>query len=156
MNMRINVFEKGQKAMEAMMPLGQYLAQSTIDQALLKLIYFRVSQINGCAMCLDMHSKELKALGEKGQRLYTLDAWRSAPFYSDQEKAALAYAESLTRLPGGGELVPDEIFDQARDQFTETEMIELTMAVITINSYNRINLAFDAPVGSYQVGAYAQ
>lgn len=132
--------------------MGKYLAQSTIEQQLLHLIYYRVSQINGCAFCLDMHSKDLRAAGETEQRLYVLDAWREAPFYSDRERAALAWAEALTKLKST--LVPDEIYEEAKKQFTDEELMDLTMGVIAINSYNRINIAFGAPVGTYQVGMF--
>lgn len=154
MEPRINLQEKGGQAMSALGALGKYLAKSSIEQSLLNLIYFRVSQINGCAFCLDMHSKDLRAKGETEQRLYVLDAWRDAPFYTDRERAALAYAEALTKLPDGGGLVPDEIYREARKHFSEAEVVDLTMAIIAINSYNRINIAFGAPVGTYQVGQF--
>jgi AhpD family alkylhydroperoxidase len=133
--------------------LGKYLSKSPIGQQLLDLVYFRVSQINGCAFCLDMHAKDLRAQGETEQRLYVLDAWREAPFYTERERAALAWSEALTKLTSG--MVADEIYDEARKHFSEAEMIDLTMAVITINSYNRINIAFGAPVGTYEVGMFS-
>jgi len=153
MKQRLSFFEKGQDASKALYGLGIYLAKSPVEQPLLNLIYFRVSQINGCAFCLDMHSKDLRAKGETEQRLYLLDAWRESPFYTDRERAALAWAEALTKLNG---IAPDEIYEEAIKQFSETELIDLTVAIITINSYNRINLAFPAPaaVGTYKVGAY--
>ncbi|WP_183559955.1 carboxymuconolactone decarboxylase family protein [Mucilaginibacter sp. SP1R1] len=155
MEQRINVFEKGQGAMRALYGLGTYLAKSPVEQSLLHLIYFRVSQINGCAYCLDMHSKDLRAGGESEHRLYVLNAWREAPFYSDRERAGLAWAEALTKISGGQ--VPDEIYNEARNQFTEQELIDLTLAIITINGYNRVNIAFPAPaiVGTYTPGAHA-
>lgn len=152
MKQRINAFEKGQNAMRAVYGLGIYLAKSTLEQHLRNLIYFRVSQINGCAYCLDMHSKDLRAKGETEQRLYMLDAWREAPLYSDRERAALAWAEAVTRIPGGQ--VPDEVYEEASRQFSETELIDLTIASITINSYNRINIAFRTEAGGYQPGAH--
>jgi AhpD family alkylhydroperoxidase len=148
MQPRINVFEKGQNAMKALYGLGIYLAKSPLEKPLLNLIYFRVSQINGCAYCLDMHAKDLRVKGESEQRLYVLDAWREAPFYSDRERAALAWAEAVTLLGRDG--VSDEVYEQAGDQFSEEELVDLTIAVITINSYNRINIAFRAVAGSYQ------
>ena len=153
MEQRINVFEKGQNAMKALYGLGIYLAKSKVEQSLLNLIYYRVSQINGCAYCLDMHSKDLRAKGEAEQRIYVLDAWREAPFYTEPERAALAWAEAVTKLTEGN--VPDEIYSAARKQFSEEELIDLTLAVITINSYNRINIAFRPKVGTYQPGAHA-
>lgn len=153
MEQRINFNEKGKQAMGALYGLARHLSKSTIEQSLLNLLYYRVSQINGCAFCLDMHSKDLRAEGETEQRLYVLDAWREAPFYTDKERAALAWAEALTRIKSG--LVPDEVYDEAGKYFSETELIDLTMAVIAINSYNRINIAFGAPVGTYEVGQFS-
>ena len=153
MEQRINVFEKGGNAMNALYGgLGVYLTKSAVEQSLLDLVYFRVSQINGCAFCLDMHSKDLRAMGETEQRLYLLNAWRETNFYTDRECAALAWAEALTRLTGGK--VPDDVYAQATKQFTEEELIDLTMGVVTINSYNRINIAFCPPVGTYQPGQF--
>jgi AhpD family alkylhydroperoxidase len=152
MEQRMNFYEKGQGAMKAIYGLGIYLAKSPVEQPLLNLIYFRVSQINGCAYCLDMHSQDLRAGGEKEQRLYVLDAWREAPFYSDRERAALAWAEAVTRIAGGH--VPDEVYAEARKQFSEEELIDLTVAVITINSYNRVNIAFGVKAGGYKPGAH--
>jgi AhpD family alkylhydroperoxidase len=150
MRQRINTLEKGKDALKAMYALGAYLSNSQIERPLLNLIEYRVSQINGCAFCLDMHSKDLRAGGETEQRLYVLDAWREAPFYSDRERAALAWAEAVTCCD-----VPDEVYDDVRKQFSEKELIDLTMAVITINSYNRINIAFKPDVGTYQVGQFS-
>jgi AhpD family alkylhydroperoxidase len=150
---RIKVNEIGQQAMGALYGIGRYLSKSSLERSLLNLIYFRVSQINGCAFCLDMHAKDLRAEGESEQRLYVLDAWREAPFYSGKERAALAWAEALTKLNGG--LVPDELFNETRRHFSELEMVDLTMGVIAINSYNRINIAFGAPVGAYEPGQFA-
>jgi len=150
MEPRINFIEKGKDALNAMFALGAYLSKSRIEEKLFHLVEFRVSQINGCAYCLDMHSKDLRAEGESEQRLYVMDAWRECPFYSDRERAALAWAEAVTGCD-----VPDSVFDEAREQFSEEELVVLTMAVITINSYNRINIAFKPEVGTYQVGQFA-
>ena len=154
MEQRINFFEKGQTAMKAMYGLGAYLLKSPVEQTLLNLIYFRVSQVNGCAYCLDMHSKDLLAKGETAQRLFVLDAWREAPLYTARERAALAWAEAVTRLNGP---VPDEVYNAAIEQFTAEELIDLTIAVITINGYNRLNLSFPLPeaVGTYTPGMHA-
>ncbi|MCR8560910.1 carboxymuconolactone decarboxylase family protein [Mucilaginibacter sp. BJC16-A38] len=153
MEQRINAFEKGQNAMKAMYGLGAYLAKSPVEQSLLNLVYFRVSQINGCAFCLDMHSKDLLANGESDQRLFVMDAWREAPFYTDRERAALAWAEAVTKITDGQ--VADETYAQAKQQFTDEELIDLTLAVTVINSYNRINIAFRPLVGTYKVGQFA-
>lgn len=139
--------------MKTLYGIGGYLAKSSIGQSLLDLVYFRVSQINGCAFCLDMHSKDLIAKGETAQRLYILDAWRESPFYTEKERAALAWAEAVTKITNG--VVPDEVYSAARKQFSEEELIDLTLAVTTINTYNRINLAFRPAVGTYQVGQYS-
>lgn len=151
----INVMEKGKPALRALFGLGTYLAKSPVEKNLLELIYFRVSQINGCAYCLDMHSKDLRAGGEDEQRLYVLNAWREAPFYSSRERAALTWAEALTKLEGGQ--VPDAVHTEALQQFSEEELIDLTVAVIAINSYNRLNIAFPNPraVGTYEAGMHA-
>ena len=153
MEPRINVFEKSKGALKAMYGLGMYLAKSPIEQSLLNLIYFRVSQINGCAFCLDMHSKDLRANGETEQRLYMIAAWREALVYTDRERAALAWAEAVTKLDNCD--VPDDVFEQASKQFTEKELVDLTLAVTTINTFNRLNIAFRTPGGNYQVGQFA-
>jgi AhpD family alkylhydroperoxidase len=153
MEQRINAYEKGFNAIKPLFGLAAYLAKSSIEQSLLGLIDFRVSQINGCAYCLDMHSKDLRAIGESEQRLYMLDAWREAPLYTERERAALAWAEAVTKITEGH--VPDEIYKEACKQFSDEELIDLTMAVIAINSNNRINIAFRTPAGSYEVGQHA-
>ena len=152
MKQRIDLLEKGQKVIKALGGLSVYLAKSSLEPQLINLIDFRVSQINGCAYCLDMHSKDLRAAGETEQRLYTIAAWREAPFYSERERAALAWAEAVTRLKDGN--VPDEVYEEARRQFSEEELIDLTVAVTTINTYNRINIAFRTPAGDYQPGQW--
>ena len=154
MKKRINITPEEQpKAYKAMMALEAYLAQITLSKTLKELIKIRASQINGCAFCLDMHSKDLRAKGEPEQRLYVLDAWRDAPFYTERERAALAWAEAVTKITGGN--VPDEIYSAARKEFSEEELIDLTLAVVTINCYNRINISFRTTAGSYQPGAFA-
>jgi len=153
METRINLLEKGQNALKALYPINGYLAKSSLGKPLLDLVYFRVSQINGCAFCLDMHSKDLRAEGESEQRLYTLDAWRDAPFYTERERAAIDWAEAVTKITNGN--VPDEVYETARKQFSEEELIDLTLAVTSINTYNRINIAFRPPVGTYKVGEFS-
>lgn len=142
----------GNKAIKAFNEFGQSVTKSSLETTLKDLICFRVSQINGCAFCLDMHSKDLRANGETEQRLYVLDSWREAPFYTEKERAALAWAEALTVIKSG--LVPADIFDEARKHFSETELVDLTMAVIAINAYNRINIAFGSHVGTYKVNEH--
>ena len=132
------------------MGIKKYLDHSAIENHLIELLSFRVSQINGCAFCLDMHSKELLAKGESAQRLFVMDAWRETPFFSEKERAVLAWAEALTKLDGSH--VPDEVYEEVAKQFTETELVDLTLAVTAINTANRLNIAFGAPVGAYEVG----
>lgn len=153
MQTRINAFEVGHGAAKVLQGFGKYLAGSSIEKSLLDLISHRASQINGCAFCLDMHSKDLRVEGETEQRLYVLDAWREAPFYSERERAALEWTEAVTKITEGH--VPDEIYEKVRKQFTDEELIDLTLAVVAINSYNRINIAFRTPAGNYQPGQFA-
>jgi AhpD family alkylhydroperoxidase len=121
-----------------------------LEESLLDLIYLRTSQINGCAYCIDMHWKDLRARGEGGQRFYGLDAWQESPYYRDRERAALAWAEAVTNVQEGH--VPDEVYEQARKSFTEEELADLTLAVVAINGWNRLNIAARAVPGTYQPG----
>jgi AhpD family alkylhydroperoxidase len=134
-----------------MLGLEAYLAKCGLEAPLLHLLKLRVSQINGCAYCIDMHWKDLMAGGETEQRLYMLDAWRESPFYSDRERAALAWAEAVTLVTEGH--VPDQVFEDARKQFSEAELANLTLAVVAINGWNRLNIAFRTVPGSYQPAA---
>ncbi len=152
MEVRFIPFALGNKAINSLNEFGQSVNNSSLETSLKDLICFRVSQINGCAFCLDMHSKDLRSKGETEQRLYVLDAWREAPFYTEKEKAALAWAEALTVIKSG--LVPKDIYDDAKQHFSETELVDLTMAVIAINAYNRINIAFGSHVGTYKVNEH--
>ncbi len=152
MKQRLSSMANAQDALQVMFGFVAYLAKSQVEKNLLKLIYFRVSQINGCAYCLDMHSKDLRAAGESEQRLYCLEAWREAPFYTERERAALAWAESVTLV--GETRVPDEVYEQARKQFSEKELIDLTMATVSINGWNRLNVAFRTEAGNYQPGMF--
>jgi AhpD family alkylhydroperoxidase len=135
-------------AIGAMMGLERYVRQSGLDHSLLHLLKMRASQINGCAYCIDMHSKDARALGETEQRLYALSAWRETPFFTERERAALAWTEALTLISEQG--VPDSLFQAARDHFSEQELIELTLAVVAINGWNRISVSFRPAVGEYQ------
>ena len=149
MEQRINIQEKGQNALKALFGIGGYLKKSSLDKNLLELVYFRISQINGCAYCLDMHSKELRAAGETEQRLYGLSAWRETPYYTEREQAALAWAEAVNACE-----VPDEVFRQAIASFSEEELIDLTLAISTINTWNRLNISFRTIPGDYKVGQF--
>jgi len=131
-----------------MLNTQKYLAQSGLDKKLQDLVHLRVSQINGCAYCIDMHWKDLRAAGESEQRLYGMDAWAESPYYTDRERAALEWAEALTKLDDGH--VPDAVFDGARRFFSEKELADLTLCVVAINGWNRLNIAFRAPAGTYQ------
>lgn len=150
MKQRVNFIEKGSGVVKTMMGVKKYLDQSPIENHLIELLSFRVSQMNGCAFCLDMHSKELLAKGESSQRLFVMAAWREAPFFSEKERAVLDWAEALTKLDGSR--VPDDVYNEVAKYFTETELIDLTLAVTAINTANRLNIAFGAPVGAYEVG----
>ena len=133
---------------DAMDALDQYLAQCGMDVRLLHLVRLRASQINGCAYCLDMHWKDLRAAGEDEQRLYSLDAWRECPYYTDRERAALAWTEAVTLIADGH--APDAVFAEARGQFTEKELADLTLAIATINAWNRLSIAGRLVPGTYQ------
>jgi AhpD family alkylhydroperoxidase len=132
-----------------MLAISKSHEDSSIDRNLLELISMRASQINGCAFCLAMHSKALLESGERGDRLYVLDAWRETSWFTDRERAALAWTEALTTLPNRE--VSDEVFQQAREQFSERELSDLTLAVIVINGWNRINVAYHTPPVPFEV-----
>jgi AhpD family alkylhydroperoxidase len=132
---------------KAMMELQGVVNNSSIEHKLLELVKTRASQINGCAYCLDMHTKDAIAIGESEQRLHVLAAWHEAPFYSDRERAALAWCEALTKLPETG--APDAVYDQLTNLFTPKEIMELTFAIVTINSWNRLAVGLRADVGGY-------
>lgn len=148
MQARLDPRTAAPEAMKAMSNLHAYVSRCGLDHKLLELVKLRASQINGCAWCMDMHTKELRAAGENEQRLYLLSAWEECPFYTERERAALAWTEALTLLTEGN--VPDEVFSIARDQFEEEELVKLTLAIIAINGANRINVAFRTVPGSYQ------
>ncbi len=148
MHPRIDYRKAAPGAIKVMLGLEHYLHQCGLPEKLLHLIKLRVSQINGCAYCIDMHSKDLRAAGETEQRLYLLDAWREAPFYTERERAALAWAEAVTLITEGH--VPDEVYEQARAQFSEEELANLTVAVATISAWNRLSIAFRNVAGTYQ------
>ena len=135
-------------AMAAMRGLDRYVAEQGIDPTLLDLIKTRASEINGCAYCVDMHTKLARARGETEQRLYALPVWRETPFYDARERAALAWAESVTLVARGP--VPDDVYEEARRHFTEGELIGLTMALVAINGWNRLAVSFRTEPGTYQ------
>jgi AhpD family alkylhydroperoxidase len=149
MEQRINIFEMGMPALKTLFSIGAYLKNATLEPQLVELVLFRVSQINGCAYCLDMHSKEARAHGETEQRLYSVSAWRETSYYNEREKAALAWAEALTRCE-----VTDSVYNAVTGPFSEQEVIDLTLTITTINTWNRINLAFPQEAGTYKVGMF--
>ena len=149
MEQRLNIQEKGQNALKVLFGIGGYLKKSPVEAELMDLICFRVSQINRCAYCLDMHYKDARAKGETEQRLYGLSAWRESPYYTDRERAAFALAEAVTACH-----VPDEVYTQAKAQFSDQELIDLTLGITTINTWNRLNHVFQNTPGTYQVGQY--
>lgn len=151
MEERIHYTKVSPGAYHAMLGLEKYLRECGLEQPLIHLIKFRTSQINGCAYCLDMHWKDLLAIGENEQRLYSLDAWRECPYYSDRERAALAWTEAVTLVADTH--VPDEVYDEAKRQFTEKELADLTVAVATINAWNRVAIAGRTTPGTYQPAA---
>ena len=144
----------GSGAYKAMLGLEAYLAQSTLPVALKHMLKLRASQINGCAYCIDMHWKDARAAGESEQRLYGLDAWEESPYYTDRERAALAYIESVTRIAETH--VPDDVFDRVRSQFSDQEVIDLTWLAATINSWNRLAISLRSEPGKYQPPAHAK
>lgn len=150
MTRRMNYAQAAPGALQAMMELQRYTQSSGIEESLLELVKLRASQINGCAYCLDMHSKDARAAGESEQRIYVLSAWREGPFYSPRERAALAWTEAVTLVSEG---IADDVYEGAREHFSERELVELTLAIIAINGWNRLAVGFGADVGSYQPAA---
>ena len=151
MKSRINYLRVSPRAIQAMMGLQNFVNGSGLEHSLLELVKMRASQINGCAYCLDMHSKDARAAGETEQRLYLLNAWREAPLYSERERAALEWTEALTFLRE--EQVPDHVFAAVREHFSEEELVNLSLAVVAITGWNQLNVAFRTEAGNYQVPA---
>ncbi|PYV51267.1 MAG: carboxymuconolactone decarboxylase [Acidobacteria bacterium] len=148
MQPRIDGLKVAPGAYHAMLGLETYLHQCGLEIPLLHLIKLRASQINGCAYCIDMHWKDLRAIGENEQRLYGLDAWRESPYYSERERAALAWTEAVTLV--ASTQVPDAVYEEARRHFNEKEITNLTLAVATINAWNRLAISLRAEAGKYQ------
>jgi len=149
MEERIHYTKVAPGAYHAMLGLEHYLHDSGLEEGLLHLIKLRASQINGCAYCLDMHWKDLKAFGENEQRMYSLDAWRECPYYSERERAALAWTEAVTLVTNGH--VPDAVYEEVKTHFSEKELADLTVAVATINAWNRLAIAGRTTPGLYQL-----
>lgn len=148
MQQRIDFAKVAPGAYQAMLGLEKYLHQCGLEEQLIHLIKLRASQINGCAHCIDMHWKDSRAMGESEQRLYGLDAWEESPYYSDQERAALAWTEAVTNIQDGH--VTDAVYEQVRKHFSEKALADLTLAVATINAWNRLLIAARTPAGGYQ------
>jgi AhpD family alkylhydroperoxidase len=151
MKSRLNWMQIAPDAYKAQAGLERYLRASGLDQRLADLVKLRASQINQCAYCIDMHWKDLRAEGESEQRLYGLSAWRESPYYSDRERAALEWTEAVTVLTDG--FVPDEAYERVREQFAEEELVKLTMALVAINGWNRLCVAFRTEAGKYEAGS---
>lgn len=141
-------FKVDPKALKGMLEMEKYLAQSGLDKTILELVKMRASQINGCAYCIDMHSKDARLAGETEQRLYGLSAWRETPFYSEKERAALAWTESLTLIAGNE--VSDKLYKNVKNYFEEKELLALTIAIVAINGWNRLAIGFGTLTGTYR------
>ena len=154
MNPRIDVSRfRDSAAFRAMAALEQAVESSGLEHATLELVKIRASQMNGCAYCIDMHTKDARAMGETEQRIYALSAWRETPFFSERERAALEWTEALTAIADSH--VPDDVFARVRPQFEEPELVALTFAIVAINGWNRMATSVRVPVGSYQPKAVA-
>lgn len=148
MQPRIDIRKYAQEAQQAMFALEKYLAACGLDHKLLHLLKMRASQINGCAYCIDMHSIDARSLGETEQRLYALNAWRETPFFTDRERAALAWTEALTLV--SRDHVPDSVYEEVRKCFSEKEIVDLTVLAATINMWNRIAISTRSVPGQYR------
>jgi len=153
MKERLDAAAASPDAYKAMFPLEKHVRSCGLESSLIELVKMRVSQLNGCGFCLDMHSKDALAAGETAQRLFLLPAWRESPQFSPRERAALAWAESLTLISETG--APDADYELARSQFSEKELVDLTLAIVAINGWNRIAIGFRKTPGSYQPAAAA-
>ncbi|MBU6415914.1 MAG: carboxymuconolactone decarboxylase family protein [Xanthomonadaceae bacterium] len=149
MSQRLNYAKASPDGFKAMRQFQEHVDNCGLEHPLLELVKMRASQLNGCAYCLDMHSKDARAAGETEQRLYLLNAWRESPFYSERERAALAWTEALTRISKTKD-VPDALYDEVRKQFTDKELVDLSLAIIAINGWNRLAIPFRSEPGHYQ------
>ncbi len=155
MSQRLNYVKASPDGFKAMRQLQAHVDDCGLEHPLLELVKMRASQINGCAYCLDMHSKDARAAGVTEQRLYLLDAWRESPFYSERERAALAWTEALPRTSKTRD-VPDALYDEVRKQFDDKELVDLTLAIIAINGWNRLAIPFRSEPGHYQPAGYGK
>ncbi|MFA5468595.1 MAG: carboxymuconolactone decarboxylase family protein [Sphaerochaetaceae bacterium] len=145
---RINYSEVSPEAAAVLINLEKYIYSTGLEHSLLELVKMRSSQINGCAYCIDMHTKDARSRGETEQRLYALNAWREAPFYTDRERAALEWTEAVTKI--SEHKTTDAVYEIARSQFSEKELVDLTFAIVSINSWNRLAISFHSLAGSYK------
>jgi AhpD family alkylhydroperoxidase len=150
MEPRLKYVDLASDGVRALVALEKFVHQSGLEESLIHLVKLRASQINGCAYCLDMHTKDARARGETEQRLYCLSAWRECPFYTDRERAALEWTEAVTLV--SVDHVPDEVFERTRAQFSEKELANLNFAVVAINAWNRLAIPFRSVPGNYQPG----
>lgn len=148
MSKRIKYYEVAPEAIRPMRQIEAYTSSSGLEPSLLELIKLRASQINGCAYCIDMHTKDARANGETEQRLYATSAWRETPFYTDRERAALAWTEAVTQI--SQDHIPNSLYEEALRFFDEKELVALTMAVIAINGWNRLAISFETEPGTYE------
>ena len=148
MAQRLASAQAAPKAYQAMLTLERFVHECGLEAPLIELVKLRASYMNGCAYCVDMHTKDARAAGETEQRLFAVPVWRETPFFTPRERAALAWTEAVTEIGRGG--VSDAVYDEARKHFTEPELVNLTMTVITINGWNRLAVSFHADVGGYQ------
>ncbi len=153
MKPRINLMNVSPGIVHAMLGLEKQVTKAGLDSRLLDLVRMRASQINGCSYCLDMHSKDARAAGETEQRLYGLNAWRETPYYSARERAALEWTEALTLVTQGH--VPDDVYERVRQEFSEDELAHLSLAIVAINGWNRLNVAARTIPGDYVPGSLA-
>jgi AhpD family alkylhydroperoxidase len=142
MKTRLNQYVAAPEAINAMMNLQAYVNGCGLEHSLMELVKIRASQINGCAFCLDMHTRDARAAGESEQRIYLLDAWEESPVYSDRERAALLWTETLTRISENH--APDDVWEQVRAQFTDRELVDLSVTIGIINTWNRLAIGFRA------------
>ena len=152
MKARIELRHANPKIMPLLLAIEGYLHRSSLGSRLQHLIKTRASQINGCAYCLDMHTKDARAEGESEQRLYALDAWSETPFFDDRERAALEWTEAVTDVAEGH--IPEDVYERVRQHFTEQELVDLTLAIANINTWNRLNIAFRTVPGNYRPGMF--
>lgn len=151
MQPRIDYGQASPKGLAAMLGMEHHVHASGLDPTLIELVKLRASLINGCAYCVDMHTKVARSFGETEQRLYAVSVWRETPFYTDRERAALAWTEAVTLV--NVDQVPDEVYELARQHFGEQELVDLTLTIVTINGWNRLAIAFRVVPGTFQLGA---